>query len=74
MVLEKYAILTCVSKLSDIGYPLRTLSSLLIQAKDLNMEHDVHELGHTLAQNYRHNMVNCFILLVLKFHDFRLMI
>jgi hypothetical protein len=37
----KHAVIACLNKLANIGYTLPTLSSMMIQAIDAGMYHDV---------------------------------
>jgi hypothetical protein len=53
IVAQKYVVIACVTKLANIGYTLPTLSSVLIQAINADMHHDVEGFGASIAQNNR---------------------
>ena len=40
-IAQKYTVIACVTKLTNIGYTLPTLSSMPIQAINADMHHDV---------------------------------
>ena len=52
-VAQKYAVIACVTKLANIGYTLATLSSVLIQAINADMRHDVEDFYASIARNNR---------------------
>jgi hypothetical protein len=56
-VAEKYFVIACVTKLANIGYTLPTLSSVQIQAINLNMHHDVAGLCASISRNNRNDVV-----------------
>ena len=56
-VAQKYAVITCVTKLANIGYTLPTLSSVLIQAINADMRHDVQGFCASIAWNNRNDVV-----------------
>ena len=56
-VAQKYAIIACVTRLANIGYTLPTLSSVLIQAINADMRHDVEGFCASIAQNNRSDVV-----------------
>ena len=56
-VAQKYAVIACVTKLVNIGYTLPTLSSVLIQAINMDMHHDVEGFCASIARNNQNDMV-----------------
>ena len=50
-IAQKYVVLACVNKLANIGYTLPTLSSLMIQAIDAGLYHDVVGFCARIARN-----------------------
>ena len=52
-IAQKYAIIACLNKLTNIGYTLPTLSSLTIQAIDAGMYHDVAGFCAKIARTTR---------------------
>ena len=52
-----YAVKSCLNKLANIGYTLPTLSSVLIQAINADMRHDVEGFCTSIARNNRNNVV-----------------
>ena len=51
VVAQKYDVLACVNKLTNIGYTLPTYSSVSIQAMDAGSYHDVTGFCARMAQN-----------------------
>jgi hypothetical protein len=56
-VAQKYVVIACVTKLPNIGYTLPTLSSVLIQAINMDMRHNVEEFCASIARNNRNDVV-----------------
>ena len=56
-VAQKYAIIMCVTKLTNIGYTLPTLSSVLIEAINADMCHDVQCFCASIAWNNLNDVV-----------------
>jgi uncharacterized FlaG/YvyC family protein len=56
-VAQKYDVITCVTKLANIGYTLSTLFSVLIQAINAEMHHDVEGFCVSIARNNRNDVV-----------------
>jgi hypothetical protein len=56
-VAQKYTVIACVTKLANIGYTLPTLSSVLIQAINADMRHDVEGFCASIARNNRNDVV-----------------
>ena len=50
IVAQKYVVITCVTKHANIGYTLPTLSSVLIQAINVDMRHDVEGFCASIAR------------------------
>ena len=48
-VAQKHAVIVCVTKLANIGYTLPTQSSVLMQAINADMHHDVQGLCASIA-------------------------
>jgi hypothetical protein len=57
IVAQKCVVFACVTKLANIGYNLPTLTSMLMQAINTGMCHDVEGLCATIAQNNRNGVV-----------------
>jgi hypothetical protein len=53
----KYAINSCLNKLANIGYTLPTLSSVTIQAIDVDSYHDVAGFCARIARTNRNNVI-----------------
>jgi hypothetical protein len=53
----KYAVKSCLNKLTNIGYTLPTLSFMTIQAIDAGSYHDVAGFCARIARTNRNNMV-----------------
>jgi hypothetical protein len=49
-VAQKYVVIACVTKLANIGYTLLTLSSVLIQAINADIRHDVEAFVQALLR------------------------
>jgi hypothetical protein len=56
-IAQKYVVIACVTKLANIRYTLPTLSSVLIQAINADMRHDVEGFCASIAQNNRNDVV-----------------
>ena len=56
-IAQKYVVNACVTKLANIGYTLPTLSSVLIQAINADMRHDVEGFCASIARNNRNDVV-----------------
>ena len=56
-VAQKYTVIACVTKLTNIGYTLPTLSSMPIQAINADMRHDVEDFCASIARNNRNDVV-----------------
>ena len=56
-VAQKYVVIACVTKLANIRYTLPTLSSVLIQAINADMRHDVQGFCASIARNNRNDVV-----------------
>ena len=54
----KYNVKSCLNKLVNIGYTLPTLSSMVIQAIDAGLYHDVAGFCARIARNNRNDVVN----------------
>ena len=52
-VAQKFVVLACINKLTNIGYTLPTYSSMSIQAMDADSYHDVAGFCARMAQNNR---------------------
>ena len=57
IVAQKYDVIACVTKLANMGYTLPTLSSVLIQAINADMRHDVEGFCASIARNNRNDVV-----------------
>ena len=57
-IATKYAVITCLNKLANIGYTLPTYSSVSIQTIDAGSYHDVAAFCARMAQNNRNDMVS----------------
>jgi hypothetical protein len=56
-VVQKYTVITCVIKLVNIGYTLPTLSSVLIQAINADIRHDVEGFCASISRNNQNDVV-----------------
>jgi hypothetical protein len=56
-IAQKQAVKACINKLADIGFPIPTLSSVLIQAINENLRLDVATFCARIAQNNRDDVV-----------------
>ena len=56
-IANRYAVIACLNKLTNIGYTLPTLSSLTIQAIDVGMCHDVAGFCARIARTNRNDVV-----------------
>ena len=56
-IAQKYVVIACVTKLANIRYTLPTLSSVLIQAINADMRHDVQGFYASIARNNRNDVV-----------------
>ena len=56
-IAQKYVVIVCLNKLTNIGYTLPTLSSLMIQAIDVGMCHDVAGFCARIARTNRNDVV-----------------
>ena len=57
-IAQKYVVLACENKLTNIGYTLSTLSSMSIQAMDAGSYHDVAGFCARMGQNNRNDVVS----------------
>ena len=57
-IAQKYAVLACVNKHTNIGYTLPTYSSVLIQAMDAGSYHNVVGFCARIAQNNQNDVVS----------------
>ena len=55
---EKYSVMTCLRTLENIGYSFPTLSSMMIQAINAGLFHDVSGFCARIARNNRNDVVN----------------
>jgi len=56
-VAQKYAVIACVTKLTNIRYTLPTLCFVLIQAINADVRHDVEDFCASIARNNRNDVV-----------------
>ena len=56
-VAQKYDVIACVTKLANMGYTLPILSSVLIQAINADIRHDVEGFCASIARNNRNDVV-----------------
>jgi hypothetical protein len=57
-IAEKHGVLACVNKLATIGYNLPTYSSVMVQAINAGLYHDVKGFCLRLAQNNQNDVVS----------------
>jgi hypothetical protein len=56
-VAKKYVVFACVTKLTNIGYNLPTLCSMMMRAINMSMRHDVEGLCASITRNIRNDVV-----------------